>query len=390
MLDSSITQKYSGFVIGLGVVASLFYPLLFILPALAILITTRSRYSNLRFFLLVVPMLLMAWVVTKSLLIGNLGYATLITVFPLFMIAALSTRVIPRSMLDGVCLAVTILFAVDMVFNLYSIWFGVDLLGRVPSFREDGTRYGGVMGHSFFSIAISSCFMLLALLLNRNRFYLLVGLANFLLSGSMRIYIYLFCFFIFVIFLNKKKWSTQVISVVLVVLLVVSVTVLSVMQGWVSERSGNSFRIFAWQNALSVIPESPILGSWEHFEAWGDDRGVTEESLIDTGTTESALLTDALFWGLFYVVGKLSILFVLGKHFNMYTHKGILLNENKVFSFLVFVIIADYFIGSLWGGMLVAFITTLIIVYGISLVEAKNRIRAQEHSYHVSHPHNVG
>jgi hypothetical protein len=202
----------------------------------------------------------------------------------------------------------------------------------------------------------------------------------------MRVYVYIFYFFIFAIFLNKKKWSTQLISVVIVVLIVVSVTLLSVMQGWVNERSGNSFRIFAWENALSVIPESPILGSWKHFEAWGDDRGVTEESLIDTGTTESALLSDALFWGLFYIVGKLSILLVLGKHFNMYTHRGIVLNENKVFSFLVFVMIADYFVGSLWGGMLVAFITTLIIVYGISLIEKKKRIREQEHSDSLSFP----
>ena len=369
MFNKPTKGIWLGLAIGLGVVASLFYTYLFILPSLLIIFLVRSVYTKRRVFLLVVSMLLMEWLLVKSFLSHSVGYGTLIPLFPLAMLALLCTKVINKDMLRGVYLALAILFALDMIFNLSSFWFGADPLGRTPSLRDDGTRYGGLMGHSFFSIAISVCFCLFSMLLNRPMFVVLIGVTNLFFTGSMRSYIYFCSFILFSSLLAGKKWSIHVLAAIIFVSCVVLACILSVRLGLVNEISGNAFRLYAWVNALSQISENPLLGTWRHFYSWDDFSGISEISISETGTTESALLGDGLHWGLFYVVGKLLIIFSLGRLFNIYLSKKKFDSGDKALAFLPFLMLVDYSIGSLWGGILVAFVFALVIAYGITLHE---------------------
>lgn len=366
MISAPTKIQCIGAIIGFCIVASIFNPFISLLPSLVIILLIKSRYSKLRIVVFSISIVLIAWILIKSSMVGSLGYRSLIPIYPLAMMAILSIKVINRQLIEGVYYPIAILFAVDIIFNLSSLWFGSDLLGRTPSFRADGNRYGGVMGHSFFSIAISASFMLLATLLNRSKWYRAAGIINMLLSGSMRAYIYLGCYFIYATLLHRIKWKAQIVAALLVVSGVVCITFLSVMQGWVHELSGNGFRLFAWGNALSAIAENPFSGSWNQFVAWDSDAGVTIENITSSGTTESVLLGDVLFWGVFSVAGKLLIIYVIGSCLSLYASKRPDEKESTILAFLPFVMLVDYCIGSLWGNMLVAYVLMIMLSYGIS------------------------
>jgi hypothetical protein len=76
------------------------------------------------------------------------------------------------------------------LFNLYSLVFGADLLGRAVDLRAAvlGARHGGLFAHSFYSGAISIA-ALVSLLDKRGMAsaMMLLPVANLVLAGSWRL-----------------------------------------------------------------------------------------------------------------------------------------------------------------------------------------------------------
>lgn len=198
------------------------------------------------------------------------------------------------------------LFAADLLFNVYSLVFGADLLGRTVDLRAAvlGARHGGLFAHSFYSGAISIA--ALVSLLDRagvSRVMLLLPLANLVLAGSWRLLLAIPLLFLFAFMWRRRSRLVEICLVVLAsVAVVLGVIFTSVFAPIGLENDANSFRVVSWVLALEKIAEQPWTGVGVPNAAGAQEMGISFQSLDENLIGESSYLNNALSFGVPYAV----------------------------------------------------------------------------------------
>ncbi len=321
-------------------------------------------------FLLVMKMI---WIISIFLLFKNNSIFNLfqtLGVDLMMLIVFLTKR--DEIFYKGFFISIAILFSIDLAFNIWTLFFGADPLGRVASLRpgDISLRLGGIFYHPFYSINISFVTLLFAMYL-RNRLILFLCVLNIVMNGSFRGSLTLIIFSI-VFFL--LKWRVRfsrlfIISIVLAAT-VFLITIFSV--GFTGEISGNFYRVFAWSNAIENILQHPMIGT--HSFSTDELPSINEDTIKEFGIAESTYLGYALHYGIFPMfVHFLLITFIFWRRLKLfYSNISFFSHDFKfiaaVFSSVVFI---DTFYGTLLGSML----TTMC--YGLMCV-SNREIRKSE------------
>lgn len=196
------------------------------------------------------------------------------------------------------------LFAVDLLFNLYSLVFGADLLGRAVDLRAAvlGARHGGLFAHSFYSGAISIA-ALVSLLDKRGMAsaFLLLPVANLVLAGSWRLILAIPLLFLFGFMWRRRGRCVEILMVAVAsVAVVLGVIYTSAFAPIGPENDANSFRVISWALALEKISEQPWTGVGVPNAAAVQELGVSYQTLDENFIGESAYLNSALSFGVPY------------------------------------------------------------------------------------------
>lgn len=370
-----LASVLSGVMLGMALVGSLFIkPLyaLFLVPFLK----QKTIVSNGRSIISLSAVTMILWILTKSALVDSINYSLIYAIFPWFVLGFFIHRAPDVDVLKGIFVVVAVLFLTDLLFNGYSIYTGADPLGRAPSIRQDSIfdRRGGVMAHSFFSIVISITVALFLLLFRR---YFLIGVAlvviNIIITGAFRGAIYILFFVGFWIFVQKKSGFVHLLYAIMSGVAVFILTWLTTQVLDFEDNVSNEFRVKAWTNAIELIWDSPLLGTYIKFYDFDDDIGVNEINMLESGTAESALLGDALRWGLAVVAVKVAVFSKLCLDFKSIETRLLgrglkgSVKEIQGIQFIPVFIIFDYMMGSAYGSVLFASVSALFIAYGLSV-----------------------
>jgi len=196
------------------------------------------------------------------------------------------------------------LFAVDLLFNLYSLVFGADLLGRTVDLRAAvlGARHGGLFAHSFYSGAISIA-ALVSLMDKRGMAstMLLLPLANLVLAGSWRLMVALPLLFLFGFMWRRRSRCVEIFMVAAAsVAVLLGVIYTSAFAPIGPENDANSFRVISWVLALEKISEQPWTGVGVPNAAVVQEMGVSYQTLDENFIGESSYLNSALSFGVPY------------------------------------------------------------------------------------------
>lgn len=359
-------RKITGWFVGASLVGSVIQPFLYVF-VLAGSAFSRAKITKKNLPIILICILLLAWVLIKSALISNLNKGIVYSLFQVLVILYYQIRPVSREFYIGMTAPVFLFFSVDLFFNIFGLIFGVDPLGQAASVRpgEQFARHGGVMGHPFASVVISMTTLLLCTSVGRYKWIAPLALLNLFATGTYRSVVYVALYFFYIRYLHGIRWYYQCLLAGVAGLLVMSATWVSVLIGFAQEGSGNYFRLFAWANAVSVIYENPILGYWGVFEPFDREMGVSAENIVASGITESAVLADAVFWGLPYVCLKIALILLLarsvGQNVNhLCVGKGDTINWVAI-KFVPFVIITDYIMGSAWGSVLFCTVSSIAL-----------------------------
>jgi hypothetical protein len=227
-----------------------------------------------------------------------------------------------RSTYVWVMSVVVFLFSVDFVFNIYSVVFGTDILGRVVDQRISifGVRAGGIFGHAFYSGSISLLACLYFYSIERRSLFLL-AIVNLLFAGSWRFLFLVPVIFLFGYFWVNRSRAKELIAVVLFSLLSIFMVVFTATDNPLSgaANGSNALRVFAWLNSIVEISQSPVYGVGYPVLSGidGISDAVIEENLI----AESWYLNAAITFGLPYLFFRFFgvILVFYGRRFSSRT-----------------------------------------------------------------------
>lgn len=204
---------------------------------------------------------------------------------------------ISESIIINLFKALFALFLVDLFFNVSTLLFGMDPLGRGAGVRPGDylPRLGGVVGHPFASVnfTVIACFAGLVLK-NRKMFFL----ASFglLINGTFKAPMALALIMSILIVLHILPRTWMFMSLFLsVTATVVYAVILTAGDG--DFLTGNALRVIAWMNAIEKIGESPIIGY--HGFRTGNFEVMSADTLLDFGIAESPLLQLWLDYGFF-------------------------------------------------------------------------------------------
>lgn len=198
------------------------------------------------------------------------------------------------------------LFSLDFLFNIYSLITGGDLLDRVTDVRGGlgESRKGGLFGHSFYSVTISSIAYVFMFSNKKYRLLSLLAILNLYLAGSFRAIVPIVLVPVFYIGWRARARVTELTSVIALSLAAVfSVFATSSIGDFgLPANPSNDLRIFAWTTAITKISNSPLFGvGYPTSDIDGIDESVVDESLI----AESWYLTSAVTFGLPYLLLRL-------------------------------------------------------------------------------------
>ena len=251
------------------------------------------------------------------------------------------------------------LFAIDFIYNISIILFGMDPIGRTVGLRVDDIlpRAGGVFNHPFASINISAAAFFIGMFLKSKKI-MFFALCALMLNGSMRGpltgVLILYSAFLLYSHLNKRVIIIMLLSFVAAVFLVTYISANNA-----EYISGNYLRIISWGNALSHIVENPILGT--HIFPEGE-HGWVGDVHYSTRNSESQFLQNALDFGIIVAMINPLIFYIL-MHLNIKRFYSVDKSwERGSATLMIMTVFSDYFYGSFYGTILTQFVFSVIVI----------------------------
>ncbi len=194
------------------------------------------------------------------------------------------------------------LFFLDLYFNLHTMIFGVDPLGRGSGFRPGDfiPRLNGVFGNPMATVAISVTAVFIGFLLEK-RWLVAFGFLGILINGTFRAPLTAILILSYFVLLKLRvRISFLFVSSLVFAALVVTATVISAAQsdGLSGDAqafvTGNELRVVAWVHALENIVESPWIGT--HTFSTGDFE-MSIDTIFEFGIAEAPWLQLGLDYG---------------------------------------------------------------------------------------------
>ncbi len=276
----------------------------------------------------------------------------------------------------GLFVAIALLFAADLTFNIWIYLFGADPLGRIVGTRPDDFfhRTGGVFFHAFYSINISFIVILFSIFL-RHRLLLLLAILNIASNGSYRGVLTLMVFAaICFLLMRRVKFKKLVVISIVMVAAVVAMTVISI--DYLGRDSANYYRVFAWGNAIENIMIHPIVGT--HTFSVGELSNINKDTFKEFGIAESAYLNYALHYGIFPAIAHLIvILFIFSQRVRLLYSRNVtgLFNFQFIGAAFSGVVFIDTFYGTVLGSMLTTMCYGLICISSRDVDKPKKLIQ---------------
>ena len=238
-----------------------------------------------------------------------------------------------------------VVFILDLLFNLYSLKFGNDFLGRDLDLRlglSNVSRLGGLFAHSFYSIIISVMASILIIVRNDKIkwIYLAVTFFNIFIAGSYRGLLNIFLILFFYVMRKKMTIAREISSIIVFSFMILFFTVYSIGIDFDSDNisfSANQKRVYAWDLSIDKIINNPLIGS-PYSKLLDTESGVTEETLDANNIGESWYLNSSINFGVPYtILNFLGMLFIF--YFKKYDRR------NKYESLLIPTTLIDFAYG---------------------------------------------
>lgn len=298
--------------------------------------------------------LAVAWAISAVLLRGEtlskglMLYYGYIWLFPMYVAFYKPDLLTIRSF----CVLAFFLFALDFLFNVYSLVSGADLLGRTLDARQGFAvgRGGGLFGHSFYSGSISIAVLTLALAGEAGRArgvaIGVLAILNMVAAGSWRLPMAgAILVGLSACWKSMSRTAFLIAIVVASLLTIVGVVATSGLFGTsVDESLSNTFRLFAWNLALEKIVQSPLLGVG--VPDMSQVNGVSFESIDEFLIAESWYLSSSLAFGVPYTILFLAVLAgsLFGRNFEW---------RSKTLALVVPLILIDLTAGEFFSGIFI-------------------------------------
>lgn len=264
------------------------------------------------------------------------------------------------SYMKGISLSLLALLMVDFLFNLSSIAFGVDLLGRAPDIRPGDIipRLGGVFGHSFFSVNISVVGIFCGLLL-RSRFVFFMSLINLMINGTFRSWLSILLLVLaYILIRNTLKFRSLLIYLLIFVCFVFAGTVYTALE---YDSGGNVLRFFAWTSSIEKILKNPLFGNHKFYT--GVFEGIDQYTILDYGIAESQYLEIGLHFGVIPMIIYMLILTkILLNNYKYHFSKQRQWTFRETILLASAMIFADTFYGSIFSSVLTTFFFGILLV----------------------------
>lgn len=306
------------------------------------------------------------WILFVHLVFGSRSLTDILVIFSTdFIILIMTFLIVSQQSIRWLLLPCIVLFVVDFSFNISTVVFGSDPLGRIGGLRPGDimVRLGGLFNSTMYSMGLSTLGIFCGLLM-RKKWLVALGLFGLFINGSQRaplIAILLLVNFIFLKMRLKLFWI--VCASMIFASLVVFVTVYSAVQSgfFIDEDvfvTGNALRVVAWTNALEKIALSPLFG--DHTSLVGPFESMGVETVIDYGIAEAPYLQTALDFGIFpaflsyYLLYRIARICVTDYYLNPNSH------VDQTRALISCVMFADHFYSELYGTFILTFIFGLI------------------------------
>lgn len=265
-----------------------------------------------------------------------------------------------ESYMKGISLSILALLSVDFLFNMSSIVFGVDPLGRTPDIRPGDIipRLGGIFGHSFFSVNISIIGIFCGLLL-KSRFIFIISIINLMVNGTFRSWLSILLFVLAYILIRAAlKFRNLLVCLIIFVSFVFAITIYTAFE---YDSGGNALRVFAWSSSIDQIFKNPLFGKQKFLT--GVFEGVNQYVITDYGIAESQYLEIGLHFGIIPMIIYILILFKIllnSCKYNLLIKRRWTFRETIALASVV--IFADTFYGSIFGSVLTTFFFGILLV----------------------------
>ena len=273
-------------------------------------------------FIAIIPML---WISLIHWTIGSSNLKVYIQVMaPLSVLVAACFVKISKSSLDSFSKIAYAFFIIDFLFNISSLLFGVDLLGRNGVYFRPGDsigRLGGLMMHPFQSVNITLVASFFALARRHWKVLILTFIALGI-NGTLRAplaALIVMTLFVSLTTLSRLKWQSRAgLIVVLALAIAASVFIATIWSaGQATSVTGNVLRVFAWKNAIANIYNDPFFGGAVFNSA--TIEVMNEDTIINNGIAESYILDLWMKYGFIAPIMVVSLFVYLTiRHSNLY------------------------------------------------------------------------
>jgi hypothetical protein len=349
-----------GATIGALLLLSAFSASAVIAPFLLAITICQVTLNNLRLYVFILWASITVWILAKSWSIGGIGAYLLQDLFLISVVAAFSILTYRKIVLQGMILALVPIVFFDATSNILQLTIGVDFLGNTPDlYRSDGVRLVGLFEHSFVSLGLYFSFFLLVQAVGQRKPFVYAPIVMMILVGTFRSYIFPPILLVYAI-LFRMTWRIVFFTSLAIAVAVFVATFLSINWGFLSESSGNAFRVIAWLNAFVEISRHPVTGIEVAPPPFPEDFSATEDNFVKYQIYESMLLQDAVRYGLPLVFMKLLFFYHIGKiHYKKCAPKSEPLASAK--NIIVAFLITDYVAFSYFGMPITALVAGSIL-----------------------------
>lgn len=220
------------------------------------------------------------------------------------------------------------LLFIDLIFNLYTYAMGVSPYGAIPEkrFLDFTLRVGGLIGHTFYSIAISLDSLFIGLFF-KNRIIIAFSIINIVINGSERGLLNLLVLLLISILIYNKI-NKKYLTIFSLSLLVVIFGVVYCLAYNYNDLIAHQERIARWGAALISVASNPFeIYSWLRLSPQEFPSGLrlypTMEDTFFKMNGEALYLTEFLNYGYLVALSTLGVYyFVYHIRFREYLSSG--------------------------------------------------------------------
>jgi hypothetical protein len=375
----SAATIFIGALISGAMVSTLFNTNLALLAIMIIIMVSDLKINQDTKIIFNLSLTVIFWILIKSVILGiklDIIFVELFSTIIITMSVMISQR--KNILLIFLIILIPLVF-LDMVSNYLQLSNGYGLFGTEASnLRTDGSRLTGIWGHSFKSISLYAVFYITASsLTSKYDIYKYLLFIPMMAVGSFRSFVFPALTAIQSMY-NRLSFGKAYLISILLGILVITANILSVKLEFLSYVSGNGFRIFAWQNAITEIMQHPVFGSPTAVPIIDPEFTVSESNIIFYKIAESSALQDAVRYGLPLMFLKFFLLWkVANFHFKTIIYQNSALQKAK--NYLAMLLVIDYLVFSFLSMPFFSiFCLVLLTTPGKSSIEQENRsIKAQ-------------